>query len=205
MYSPTKGTIKVGDTSLVEIDANAWRKSTSVIFQDFNRYHMTAQENIGIGQVEKIDDIEAIKQAALASGANEVVEKLEKQYDTLLGLWFATEDKGADLSGGEWQKLALARTFMRTQATKTNLLILDEPTAALDPKAEHEIFMRFHELTKGRTTLLISHRFSTVKMADIILLLENGKIKESGSHKELMDLGGEYKRLFNMQAEKYKE
>lgn len=204
MYSPTKGTIKVGDTSLVEIDANAWRKSTSVIFQDFNRYHMTAQENIGIGQVEKIDDIEAIKQAALAGGADEVVDKLEKKYDTLLGLWFATEDKGADLSGGEWQKLALARTFMRTQATKTNLLILDEPTAALDPKAEHEIFMRFHELTKGRTTLLISHRFSTVRMADLILLLENGKIIESGSHDELMKQEGEYSRLFNLQAEKYK-
>lgn len=205
MYAPTKGEIKVGIRSLGDIDSKTWRKTTSVIFQDFNRYHMTAKENIGIGQVERIDDDDAIKQAALAGGANEVVEKLEKQYDTLLGLWFATEDKGADLSGGEWQKLALARTFMRTQATQTNLLILDEPTAALDPKAEHEIFMRFHELTKGRTTLLISHRFSTVKMADIILLLENGKIKESGSHKELMDFGGEYKRLFNLQAEKYKE
>ncbi|MCW5824773.1 MAG: ABC transporter ATP-binding protein [Cyanobacteria bacterium TGS_CYA1] len=204
MYSPTKGTIKVGDKSLVEIDPKAWRKSTSVIFQDFNRYHMTAQENIGIGQVEKIDDIEAIKQAAIAGGADEVVDKLDKKYDTLLGLWFATEDKGADLSGGEWQKLALARTFMRTQATKTNLLILDEPTAALDPKAEHEVFMRFHELTKGRTTLLISHRFSTVRMADLILLLENGKIIESGSHDELMKQEGEYSRLFNLQAEKYK-
>ncbi|MDX2107597.1 MAG: ABC transporter ATP-binding protein [Candidatus Melainabacteria bacterium] len=204
MYSPTKGTIKVGDKSLVEIDPKAWRKSTSVIFQDFNRYHMTAQENIGIGQVERIDDIEAIKQAAIAGGADEVVDKLDKKYDTLLGLWFATEDKGADLSGGEWQKLALARTFMRTQATKTNLLILDEPTAALDPKAEHEVFMRFHELTKGRTTLLISHRFSTVRMADLILLLENGKIIESGSHDELMKQESEYSRLFNLQAEKYK-
>lgn len=204
LHEPTEGKILFGDKNLSDITASAWRKSTSMIFQDFNHYHMTVRENIGMGQVDLLNDQTAIEAAAKEAGANSVVEKLDGKYETLLGLWFPGHDRGAEISGGEWQKLALARTFMRTNAIKTNLLVLDEPTAALDAKAEHEVFLRFHELTRGRTTLLISHRLSTVKMADIILLLENGKIVESGSHEELMQKQGEYSRMYNLQAEKYK-
>jgi ATP-binding cassette subfamily B protein len=219
LYDPCAGEILIDGINLKEIDIESWREQLSVIFQEFAAYQLTAGENIGIGQVNFIDDENKIRSAAERGGADKFIEKLPKKFDTLLGKWFGIEEDASDLSGGEWQKIALSRVFMRVpgdelssadEAIKKHinersaqLLILDEPTAALDAKAEHDMYMRFHELTEGKMTVLISHRFSTVKIADRILLLENGKICEDGTHDELMALNGSYANMYKLQAEKY--
>jgi ATP-binding cassette, subfamily B, bacterial len=178
-------------------DVAALQQTIGVIFQDFVRYQVTAQENIGFGQVNYVDDIDRITQAAEKGGAVPVIAKLPHGYQTLLGKTF---DHSVDLSGGEWQKLALSRGFMRD----AQILILDEPTAALDAKAEYEVYQRFADLTANKTTIFISHRFSTVRMAQHILVLATGRLIEEGSHDFLMALAGQYAEMFNVQAERYR-
>ncbi len=168
-----------------------------MIFQDFVHYSMKARENIGVGRVAEIENLSMVTSAAGKSGANTVIEKLEDGYESMLGRWF---EHGVQLSGGEWQKVALARAFMRD----ARILVLDEPTSALDAQAEYDVFTRFRQLTEGKTAIFISHRFSTVRLADRIFVIEHGCIVESGSHYELMRLDGRYAQLFNLQAEAYR-
>jgi ATP-binding cassette subfamily B protein len=172
-------------------------REIGVIFQDFMRYEMTASENIAVGKIEEIDNSNLLLMAAQKSLADEVVDRLPLKYEQMLGRRF---DGGLDLSGGEWQKVALARAYLRD----AQLLILDEPTAALDARSEFEVFKRFAELTQGKMALFISHRFSTVRMADRIVVLENGSIAEEGSHEQLSKLGGRYAEMFEMQAASYR-
>jgi ATP-binding cassette subfamily B protein len=167
-----------------------------LIFQDFVRYRLLAAENIGVGDPARIDERASVITAAKAAGAHGFIEGLPKGYDTQLGKEFA---EGTDLSLGQWQRMALARAFFRNAP----FIILDEPTASLDARAEHELFESIRELTKGRAVLLISHRFSTVRSADRIYVLDSGRIIEHGSHRELMDLGGTYAEMFNLQAASY--
>ena len=167
-----------------------------VIFQDFMRYELTARQNIAVGRIEAAQD-GAVRRAAHKSLADEVIQKLPKGYEQLLGLRF---EGGVDLSGGEWQKIALARAYFRD----AQLVILDEPTASLDARSEYEVFQRFAELTEGKMALLISHRFSTVQMANRIVVLEDGKITEQGSHRQLLALGGQYAAMFELQAASYR-
>jgi ATP-binding cassette subfamily B protein len=168
-----------------------------VIFQDFVRYHMTAAENIAVGRIEAAHDRARIEQAAQRSLADEVIQRLPQQYDQVIGKRFRS---GVDLSGGEWQKIAIARAYMRD----AQLLILDEPTAALDARAEFEVFQRFRELSAGKTAVLISHRFSSVRMADRILVLADGELEAAGTHDELLAAGGRYAELFELQAAGYR-
>jgi ATP-binding cassette subfamily B protein len=167
------------------------------MFQDFAAYQVSAGENIGVGNIDHAADRSAIADAAARAGADDVVAKLPEGYETTLGKWF---EGGHQLSGGEWQKIALARAFMRD----AQILMLDEPTAALDAQAEHDLFARIKRLTRGKMALYISHRFSTVRMADRILFLEDGRLVEQGTHVELMDLGGRYAELFDLQAASYR-
>jgi ATP-binding cassette subfamily B protein len=197
LYDPDEGRILLDGVDLREYDLDGLRAAVGVIFQDFVRYHLTAAENIAVGQIEARDDRARIVAAAERSLADEVIRKLPKGYDQLVGRRFKT---GVDLSGGQWQKIAIARAYIRD----AQLLILDEPTAALDARSEFEVFERFKELSRGKTTVLISHRFSTVRMADRILVLEGGRIKEIGSHPQLLAAGGLYAELFNLQAEGYR-
>jgi ATP-binding cassette, subfamily B, bacterial len=197
LYDPTQGQILLDGVDLREYDLEDWWKEIGVIFQDFVRYEMTAGENIGVGRIEASKDLEQIRAAAAKSYAESVIRKLPKEYEQLLGVRF---DGGVDLSGGEWQRIALARAHLRD----AQLLILDEPTAALDARSEREVFERFAELTKSKTTVLISHRFSTVRMADRILVLEGGKIAEQGPHDQLVKEGGRYAEMFEMQAAGYR-
>ncbi len=161
------------------------------------RYEMTARENIAVGQIQELSNLKLLQNAAEKSLAAQVIAKLPNQFEQMLGRRF---DGGVDLSGGEWQKIALARAYLR----EAQLLILDEPTAALDARSEFEVFQRFSELTAGKMALFISHRFSTVRMADRIVVLENGNIAEEGSHDELSHLGGRYAEMFEMQASSYR-
>lgn len=198
LYDPTEGQILVDGVDLREYDLTGWRQKIGVIFQDFVRYHLTANENIGLGQVEALDDHARIVIAAEKGGAAPVVAELPDGYETMLGKWFKD---GHDLSGGEWQKVALSRAFMRD----AELLVLDEPTAALDAQQEYQIFQRFRELTADKMAILISHRFSTVRMADRIAVIADGTIAELGSHEELMAIpDGTYQHLFNIQAQGYR-
>ena len=197
LYDPDDGAILIGGRNIKEYDLKELREQVGVIFQDYVTYFMSARENIGVGRIAEIENRELVTSAAGKSGANTVIEKLPEQYDTMLGKWF---DKGMQLSGGEWQKVALARAFMRD----ARILILDEPTSSLDAQAESEVFSHFRALTAGKTAFFISHRFSTVRLADKIFVLENGTILENGSHKELMQLDGRYAELFNLQAEAYR-
>jgi ATP-binding cassette subfamily B protein len=197
LYDPTEGSILLDGVDLRDYDINDLRACIGVIFQDFMHYHTTARENIGFGQIDAMEDEPRIVSASVRGGADEVIDALPHQYDTMLGRWF---DQGRELSGGQWQKIALARAFMRD----SEILVLDEPTAALDAEREYEIFQRFRELTQGKTALLISHRFSTVRMADRIIVLKDGQLIEQGTHQELLELNGDYARLFNMQAEGYR-
>jgi ATP-binding cassette subfamily B protein len=182
---------------LRDYDLAALHSEIGVIFQDFMRYEMTARDNIVVGRIEVPHTVEEIEYAAQKSLASEVIAKLSGGYDQMLGRRFET---GVDLSGGEWQKLALARAYLRD----AQLLILDEPTAALDARSEFEVFQRFAELTEGKMALLISHRFSTVRMADRIVVLEAGRLVEEGDHEELLALGGRYAAMFEMQAARYR-
>ncbi len=197
LYDPTSGEILLDGRDLREYDLNDLRRQIGVIFQDFLRYDLSARENIGLGQVEFVEDVERVTRAAAKGGATALVERLPQQFETMLGRTF---EGGVDLSGGQWQKLALSRAFMR----EAQILILDEPTAALDAIAEHEVYQRFAELTLGKTTLFISHRFSTVRMAQHILVLDEGRLIEEGNHDELMASGGQYAKMFNTQAQPYR-
>jgi ATP-binding cassette subfamily B protein len=173
------------------------RSNIGVIFQDFVRYHLTAAENIAVGRIEAREDRARIAAAARQSLADDLIQRLPQGYDQIIGKRFRT---GVDLSGGEWQKIAIARAYMRD----AQLLILDEPTAALDARAEFEIFQRFKELSKGKTAVLISHRFSSVRMADRIVVLADGRIEAVGTHDELLAGGGRYAELFELQAAGYR-
>ncbi|WP_108396178.1 ABC transporter ATP-binding protein [Devosia submarina] len=197
LYDPSEGRITVDGIDLKDFAVQDIHAHIGVIFQDFIRYSLTARENIGVGRIEKQNDMERIEGAAERSLADAVIRKLPQGYDQQLGRLFK---KGRDLSGGEWQKVAIARAYMRD----AELVILDEPTAALDAKAEADVFARFKSLASGKTAVIISHRFSTVRMADRILVLENGRILESGSHNELVALGGHYAELFELQAAGYR-
>jgi ATP-binding cassette subfamily B protein len=197
LYDPTEGQILLDGIDLREYDLEDLHHEMGVIFQDFMRYEMTARENIAVGRVEQIDNLELLQHASQKSMADAVIERLPLGYNQMLGRRF---DQGVDLSGGEWQKVALARAYLRD----AQVLILDEPTAALDARSEFEVFRRFSELTAGKMALFISHRFSTVRAADRILVLANGKIAEEGTHDELSSLGGRYAEMFEMQASSYR-
>jgi ATP-binding cassette subfamily B protein len=197
LYDPTEGQILLDGVDLREYDLEDLYREIGVIFQDFMRYELTARENIAVGKIEQVGDLHLLQNAAFKSLAHEVVEKLPSRYEQMLGRRF---EGGVDLSGGEWQKMALARAYLRD----AQLLILDEPTASLDARSECEVFQRFAELTAGKMALFISHRFSTVRMADRIVVLENGRIAEEGSHDELASLGGRYAEMFEMQAASYR-
>jgi ATP-binding cassette subfamily B protein len=197
LYDPTEGEILLDGVDLREYDLADLHAEIGVIFQDFMRYEMTARENIAVGRIEVPHAPEEIEYAAEKSLAAGVIAKLQGRYDQMLGRRF---EGGVDLSGGEWQKLALARAYLRD----AQLLILDEPTAALDARSELQVFERFAELTEGKMALLISHRFSTVRMADRIVVLEGGRLVEEGNHAQLMALGGRYAAMFEMQAASYR-
>jgi len=197
LYAPTEGEILLDGVDLKQVDLEAWRKRIGVIFQDFVHYHFIAAENIGIGQIESMYQREQIVEAARKGGAHDVLANLPDGYDTMLGKWF---ENGHELSIGQWQKVALSRAFMRD----AEILIMDEPTASLDAEQEYQIFQRLRELTEGKLTILISHRFSSVRMMDRIVVLEGGVITEMGSHTELMAQNGTYAHLFNTQAQGYR-
>lgn len=197
LYDPTEGQVLLDGVDLREYDLEDMYREIGVIFQDFMRYEMTARENIAVGRIEEIDNLPLLRLAAHKSMADEVIGKLQRDYDQMLGRRF---DGGVDLSGGEWQKVALARAYLRD----AQVLILDEPTAALDARSEYEVFQRFAELTAGKMALFISHRFSTVRMADRIVVLEKGRIAEDGNHDELTHLGGRYAEMFELQAASYR-
>jgi len=197
LYDPTEGRILLDGVDLREYDLDALRRNIGVIFQDFVRYDFLLRENIAVGNISELENEPVILEAAERSLADSVAERLGGHYDQMLGRRFET---GVDLSGGEWQKVGLARAYMRD----AQLLILDEPTAALDARAEYEVFLRFSELTKGKMAVLISHRFSTVRMADRILVLKGGEIVEQGTHETLLAEGGLYAELFQLQAAGYR-
>jgi len=197
LYDPTEGQILLDGLDLREYDLVDLRQRIGVIFQDFVHYHMTAAENVGFGQVEALEDQPRIERAAEKSGADLLIDGLPEKYQTMLGRWFT---QGRELSGGEWQKIALARGFMRD----CDVIVLDEPTAALDAENEFKVFQQFRQLTAGKIAVLISHRFSTVRMADRIYVIEQGHISEQGTHDELLAEGGTYAHLFTLQAESYR-
>jgi ATP-binding cassette subfamily B protein len=197
LYDVTSGQILLDGIDIREYDLEDLWREIGVIFQDFMRYDLTASENIAVGRIEERNNPFRIRAAALKSLAEPVVRKFPKGYDQILGCRF---EGGMDISGGEWQKMALARAYLRD----AQLLILDEPTAALDARSEHEVFQRFAELTSGKMSLLISHRFSTVRMADRILVIEKGCIAEEGPHDQLLERGGRYAEMFELQAANYR-
>jgi ATP-binding cassette subfamily B protein len=197
LYDPTDGTISLDGVGLPEFKAAELRRHIGIIFQDYACYHLTARENIWFGNIEVAPDHEEILTAARNSGADEVISALPKGYDTTLGKWFG---EGEELSIGEWQKVALARAFLRD----AQIIVLDEPSSALDAKAEYELFKKFHHLAQGRTAILISHRLSTVRMVDRIYVLKKGRITENGRHDDLVKRNGTYSRLFQLQAQNYR-
>jgi ATP-binding cassette, subfamily B, bacterial len=197
LYDPVAGQVLLDGVDLREYNLEDLYREIGVIFQDFMRYEMTARENVAVGRIERIDDLSLLQHSAQKSMADEVIGKLPRGYEQMLGRRF---DGGVDLSGGEWQKVALARAYLRD----AQLLVLDEPTAALDARSEYEVFRRFAELTAGKMALFISHRFSTVRMADRIIVLENGRIAEDGDHERLTHLGGRYAEMFELQAASYR-
>ncbi len=197
LYDPSGGSISLDGIDLRQFETKALRREIAILFQDYARYHLSAEENIWIGNAALPPDRGKIIAAARRAGADAVIGRLPHGYDTILGKWFAG---GEELSTGEWQKVALARAFMRD----AQILVLDEPTSSMDAKAETEVFENFRRLVAGRTAILISHRFSTVRMADRIFVLEHGRIIEGGSHDELIRAGGTYARLFDMQARHYR-
>jgi ATP-binding cassette subfamily B protein len=199
LYEPTEGSILYGGVDLRDMEVEDLRSRFGAVFQDFVRYQFSVAENIGLGHVPALGDRDRIARAADLGGASPVISALPQQYDTMLGGWF---EKGQELSAGQWQKLGVARAFMRDDA---EVLILDEPTASIDAEAEHALFERFQALAADRIAIVISHRFSTVRMADQIAVLHNGQVEELGSHDELMAKGGRYAHLFNLQARGYRD
>jgi len=197
LYDPVEGQVLLDGVDLREYDLEDLYREIGVIFQDYMRYDMTARENIAVGKIAEIDNLPMLQHSAQKSLADSVVGKLPSGFDQMLGRRF---DGGVDLSGGEWQKVALARAYLRD----AQVLILDEPTSALDARSEYEVFQRFAELTTGKMALFISHRFSTVRMADRIVVLDNGSIAEEGDHDALTQLGGRYAEMFELQAASYR-
>jgi ATP-binding cassette subfamily B protein len=197
LYDPTTGGIRIDGTDLRQFRLADLRADLAVVFQDYTRFRLSARDNIRLGNLALSPDAPRITEAAAETGADEIIRGLPLGYDTILSRQF---ERGADLSIGQWQKLALARAFVR----ESQLLILDEPTAALDPRAEAEVFDQFYRLAESRTAIVISHRLSTVRRADRILVMVNGRIAESGPHDELVKLGGVYARLFETQARSYR-
>jgi ATP-binding cassette, subfamily B, bacterial len=197
LYDPTEGHILIEGIDISELDPLELQQRIGVIFQDFVRYHLPVRENIGFGQIDAIGDFDRIAGAARKSGASAVIEELPAGYETMLGRWF---HDGHELSLGQWQKIALARAFMR----EADILVLDEPTASVDARTEYEIFQNFKALTERKMAILISHRFSTVRMADRIAVIEEGHVTELGTHEELLRREGTYAQLFSMQAEGYR-
>lgn len=199
LYEPTEGRILLDGKDLRLWDERELRGRFGVVFQDYNQYQLKVRENVGVGSVDYLDDALRIERAITRGGATSVIAELPSGLETPLGRWF---QDGVELSGGQWQKLALSRGFMREHA---DILVLDEPTSALDAEAEHAVFERFKTLASGRTTIIISHRFPTVRMADRILLLENGRVQEDGTHAELLQRAHTYARLYHLQADGYAE
>jgi len=197
LYDPLEGQVLLDGVDLREYDLEDLYREIGVIFQDFMRYEMTARENIAVGRIEQMNNLSLLQQSAQKSLADQVVDRLPSGYEQMLGRRF---EGGVDLSGGEWQKVALARAYLRD----AQVLILDEPTSALDARSEYEVFQRFAELTAGKMAVFISHRFSTVRMADRIVVLENGRIAEEGDHDALTSLGGRYAEMFELQAASYR-
>ncbi len=198
LYEPTSGRITLDGLDLREWDVQTLRERIGVIFQDFVRYQLTVGENVGVGDVERIDDADLRRDAAEKGMALPFIDEMEDGFETQLGRWFKN---GRELSLGQWQKVALSRAFMRTEA---DILVLDEPTAAMDAEAESQIFQRFRDMTADQMAILISHRFSTVRMADHIAVLDHGRLVEEGDHEALMQTGGQYAKLFTLQAEGYR-
>ncbi len=197
LYDPTSGRITLDGIDLRQFETTALRREISVVFQDYAHYNLTARENIGFGDVNRLTDEDEIKLAARRTGVDKAIASLAYGYETTLGKDF---EEGEELSIGEWQKVALARAFLR----QAQIVVLDEPTSALDAKAEHQVIEQFRQLTQGRTAILISHRLSSVKLADRIYVLEDGKIVESGTHNELIQRRGSYARMFEIQAKYYR-
>jgi ATP-binding cassette subfamily B protein len=196
LYQPSEGRILVNGVDIQQMNAEQLRRKIGVVLQDYVRYHFLARDNIGLGEVDALDDLERVEEAAAKGGAQAVVDELADGFDTQLGRWF---EGGVELSAGQWQKLAVSRAFMR----EAEILILDEPTASLDTEAEYELFQRFQDLTAGCISILISHRFSTVRMADRILVLRDGEVAEFGDHEALLAANGRYAHLFRIQAQGY--
>lgn len=198
LYKPTEGRIFIDGKDLSGIDPVLWRKKAASVFQNYMRYQLTARENIGLGEVERIEDKERIRSAAVKSGIHSVIEQLPYKYETLLGKQY---EESSELSGGEWQKLATSRAYFR----EAELLILDEPVSALDAHSEYAVYQQFSEMSKGKTVMIVSHRLGSARLSDRILLLKNGRLVEMGSHEQLLQAHGEYATLFRMQAEWYED
>jgi ATP-binding cassette subfamily B protein len=197
LYEPTEGRILYGGVDIRDMDPKDLRARVGAVFQDFVRYQFTVGENIGVGERSRLDDDAHIAAAAEKGGAAPVIANLKEGYQTMLGGWF---EEGQELSGGQWQKIAVSRGFMRDDA---EVLILDEPSASIDAEAEHELFLRLKALAHDRIAIVISHRFSTVRIADRIAVLHDGTIDELGSHDELVARDGRYAHLFRLQAQGY--
>ncbi|MCP2242218.1 ABC transporter ATP-binding protein [Lentzea aerocolonigenes] len=198
-YEPTAGKITVDGADLASLDSEAWRRQVAVLFQDFTRYHLPVRDNIGLGAPEHAGDEDMLRRAADRAGIGDLIESLPNGWDTVLSQAYTD---GVDLSGGQWQRVALARAMFAVEAG-AKVLVLDEPAAALDVRAEAELYERFLDLTQGLTTILISHRFSTVRRADRIVVVSGGQVVEAGAHDELLDLDGRYAHLFRLQAERF--
>jgi ATP-binding cassette subfamily B protein len=199
LYEPTSGAVQVDGRDAREFTVDAWRRQIGVIFQDFTRYELSVTDNIAVGAIERPVDMAVIRAAADKAGMVEAIDALPCGFDTLLARHY---DDGAELSGGQWQRIAIARALYAVDAG-ARVLVLDEPTAALDVRAEAEFFDQFVALTRGVTTLLISHRFSSVRHADRIVVLEDGRVVEDGTHESLLAGGGRYADLFHLQAERF--
>lgn len=199
LYKPTEGRILLDGKDTRDWDDGALKARVGVIFQDYNKYPFSLGENVGVGSVSHMDEEARVWRALERGGAKDIAEAYPNKLETPLGRWFKTD--GVELSGGQWQRVALSRAFMREEA---DILVLDEPTSALDAEAEQIVFDRFRELAKGRTTIVISHRFPTVRMADRIVVLEQGRVVEEGTHLSLVAAHGRYAKMFELQAEGYR-